>query len=75
MTSSKRKLKNCNSCNENDDYDDMVCCDLCDGWHHFICVGVTSNIEGFSWFCQVCLSGKIKQTYTTFRKNVFCYKL
>lgn len=51
----KRKLKNCQGCNRNDDYDNMVCCDNCDDWYHFKCGGVGPEIKYLDWWCQICL--------------------
>lgn len=34
----------------------MVCCDKCDGWYHFSCVGVTETIANVEWVCSSCTS-------------------
>ncbi|XP_053393050.1 uncharacterized protein LOC128555250 [Mercenaria mercenaria] len=35
---------------------DSVCCDLCDQWIHFACLGMTGEEEEFiaDWFCPQC---------------------
>lgn len=37
------------------DVHDKVCCDGCDKWSHFECVGVTADIANQDWFCNRCL--------------------
>ncbi|XP_062556690.1 BRD4-interacting chromatin-remodeling complex-associated protein-like [Armigeres subalbatus] len=32
----------------------MVCCDRCDEWFHFICVGVNEDVANRSWSCPEC---------------------
>ncbi|XP_017467025.1 PREDICTED: uncharacterized protein LOC108359612 [Rhagoletis zephyria] len=32
----------------------MVCCDECETWYHFRCVGVTASIENVDWRCAEC---------------------
>lgn len=67
MKGTKRRYMNCNSCNERDDFDDMVRCDNCDGWYHYYCAGVSQRIKDLDWVCQVCLksfSGNIETKYT-----------
>ncbi|XP_058456562.1 uncharacterized protein LOC131433959 [Malaya genurostris] len=34
----------------------MVQCDVCDGWHHFDCVGVDDRVEDRSWRCLKCVT-------------------
>lgn len=44
----------------------MVQCDECDMWSHFKCVGVTEDIEDYSWVCLKCQSAKqIQQPAST----------
>ncbi|XP_053691447.1 uncharacterized protein LOC128739964 [Sabethes cyaneus] len=47
------RVSNCQLCDELDN-DNMVQCDSCDLWYHFICVNVTSEIENMSWSCSRC---------------------
>lgn len=53
------KDRNCQECEEKDEYDDMVCCDLCQKWVHFCCAGVKSDIKNKHWNCQRC-EGKLR---------------
>lgn len=36
----------------------MVQCDKCDGWFHFLCVGVDEAIENVEWACDKCSQHK-----------------
>ncbi|KAJ6639483.1 hypothetical protein Bhyg_12228, partial [Pseudolycoriella hygida] len=36
------------------DTGDKVCCDSCNLWSHFACVGVTSDIANHEWICDKC---------------------
>lgn len=33
---------------------EMVACDKCDAWFHFVCVNVDSNVADVSWRCETC---------------------
>lgn len=44
---------NCKNCVEADNIE-MVQCDQCDDWFHFICVNVTQDIENHDWICVTC---------------------
>lgn len=44
---------NCVLC-DTPDTSRMVQCDHCDGWYHFSCVDVTSEIANLSWMCANC---------------------
>nr|XP_029717332.1 uncharacterized protein LOC115260555 [Aedes albopictus] len=39
----------------------MVQCDSCDDWHHFVCVGVTQEVEQNSWNCCKCVTAAANQ--------------
>ncbi|XP_053690919.1 uncharacterized protein LOC128739459 [Sabethes cyaneus] len=40
----------CGSVSEEDE--GMVCCDKCNGWYHYRCVGVTEDVENEAkWYC------------------------
>uniref|UniRef100_A0A0N5AT98 PHD-type domain-containing protein n=1 Tax=Syphacia muris TaxID=451379 RepID=A0A0N5AT98_9BILA len=43
---------------------DMVCCDGCDNWFHWSCVGLlVAPPENTDWFCQSCIKKKsLKRT-------------
>ena len=43
----------CGLC-EDPENDEMVQCDHCDVWFHFICVGVDQSIQDFDWMCWKC---------------------
>lgn len=50
----------CKKCDQLDD-DEMVQCDICDKWYHFLCVGVTETIASQDWMCGVCQDSKKEQ--------------
>lgn len=35
-----------------------ICCDMCDNWYHFKCVGMSKSVLNTtsSWFCKTCKS-------------------
>lgn len=33
----------------------MVCCDKCNEWYHFKCIGITQVDKGKDWFCFKCI--------------------
>lgn len=43
----------CATCNLNN-IGKMVCCDACDEWNHFACVGVDDSIKDKPWVCKSC---------------------
>ncbi|XP_055612957.1 uncharacterized protein LOC129759509 [Uranotaenia lowii] len=49
------RTANCQSCNQNDSFDDMVQCDKCDTWWHYRCVGVSESIKSRDWICPKCV--------------------
>ncbi|XP_055915335.1 uncharacterized protein LOC129948382 isoform X2 [Eupeodes corollae] len=52
-TGTKEKTYSCLLCNKVDNLR-MVRCDNCDGWYHYICVGVTSSVAHRDWRCTHC---------------------
>lgn len=50
----KRVFKSCKYCDAADDEGDMVCCDICECWSHFDCVGVTASVSSRKWICFHC---------------------
>ncbi|XP_062713168.1 uncharacterized protein LOC134290142 [Aedes albopictus] len=34
----------------------MVCCEKCQNWYHFMCANVTAGVENRSWMCKDCLN-------------------
>ncbi|XP_055613505.1 uncharacterized protein LOC129759945 [Uranotaenia lowii] len=61
----KRTDHHCGTCNERDS-SKMVLCDKCEVWHHFSCVGVTSNVADRStWICSTCDTTTIQTEHTT----------
>lgn len=53
----------CETCRSADN-SRMVQCDDCDGWHHYICVGVDDRIVKKPWRCVMC------EEVWTKRKNI-----
>lgn len=51
------KIWVCPACGRPDNGSPMIGCDGCDGWYHWVCVGITEE-PGASedWFCQGCIS-------------------
>ncbi|XP_021695310.1 bromodomain adjacent to zinc finger domain protein 1A-like [Aedes aegypti] len=43
----------CHLCEKRDN-EEMVQCDGCDRWFHFVCVQVTEEIANVSWICPTC---------------------
>ncbi|XP_055523244.1 uncharacterized protein LOC129717391 [Wyeomyia smithii] len=50
----------CGVC-QNPDNNRMVCCDDCELWFHFECVGVNEDIEEEDWSCAVCVAKRAAQ--------------
>ena len=46
--------KSCRKCSSPDN-EQMVQCDDCDLWYHFVCVNVTQDVENHPWSCPTCL--------------------
>ncbi|XP_058811010.1 uncharacterized protein LOC131675893 [Topomyia yanbarensis] len=44
----------CMYCQDPDDVDDMVQCDICQMWAHFRCAGVSDDIKDSPWSCAKC---------------------
>ncbi|XP_055612547.1 uncharacterized protein LOC129759163 [Uranotaenia lowii] len=45
---------NCVLCEDTDSADDMVQCDGCSFWSHYVCAGVTEAIASLPWKCAKC---------------------
>ncbi|XP_053686412.1 uncharacterized protein LOC128735954 [Sabethes cyaneus] len=41
------------------DCDEMVCCDDCERWYHFECVGVNEDVANYDWSCPECVAAKV----------------
>ncbi|XP_053691178.1 uncharacterized protein LOC128739706 [Sabethes cyaneus] len=41
------------------DCDEMVCCDDCERWYHFQCVGVNDDVANYDWSCPECVAAKV----------------
>ena len=41
-------------CRMPEEYDDMVCCDVCDRWYHFQCLNLRSENLPKKWMCYSC---------------------
>ncbi|XP_022113926.2 transcription initiation factor TFIID subunit 3 [Pieris rapae] len=47
----------CPACGRPDNGSPMIGCDGCDGWYHWICVGITEEPGATEdWFCKSCLA-------------------
>ncbi|XP_055922143.1 uncharacterized protein LOC129953216 [Eupeodes corollae] len=47
---------NCVKCDREDSFDEMVQCDKCDHWYHFVCADVHGDdVEDKEWICPKCL--------------------
>lgn len=62
----KRAPLICQSCDEPENFDDMVNCGKCRKWSHFYCAGVGPKIKDDDWNCNRC---KGKQEL---QKNLSC---
>ncbi|XP_058828499.1 uncharacterized protein LOC131688314 [Topomyia yanbarensis] len=58
----------CQLCQERDN-EEMVQCDGCDKWFHFVCVQVTEDIANVSWVCPFCKTTFVPPTSSTKRKT------
>ncbi|XP_055584739.1 uncharacterized protein LOC129737603 [Uranotaenia lowii] len=47
---------NCQECDRNDSFDNMVQCDFCPSWWHFKCAGVDATVENRTWKCKNCVA-------------------
>ena len=41
-------------CRMPEEYDDMVCCDVCDRWFHMCCMNLRSDTLPDKWMCYSC---------------------
>lgn len=47
----------CPACGRPDNGSPMIGCDGCDGWYHWVCVGITEEPGATEdWFCKSCLA-------------------
>ncbi|XP_003427022.2 transcription initiation factor TFIID subunit 3 isoform X1 [Nasonia vitripennis] len=54
----------CPACGKRDDGSPMIGCDDCDGWYHWICVGIqVAPDENENWYCPLCLTKKKKKKH------------
>lgn len=44
----------CPVCNHGENGDQWVCCDKCEEWYHFKCVGITQEPTDDEWYCVPC---------------------
>ena len=52
----------CPACGEQYNHLPMICCDRCDEWYHWMCVGISREPdESQDWYCMRCVS-EIKET-------------
>lgn len=46
----------CNVKEQDESSRDMICCDLCEDWYHFECVGIFAAMsEDDPWYCKRCI--------------------
>lgn len=51
------KIWVCPACGRPDNGSPMIGCDGCDGWYHWVCVGITEEPGATEdWFCQSCIA-------------------
>ncbi|XP_072933551.1 uncharacterized protein Taf3 [Epargyreus clarus] len=51
------KIWVCPACGQPDNGSPMIGCDGCDGWYHWVCVGITEEPGATEdWFCKSCLA-------------------
>ncbi|KAL0868776.1 hypothetical protein ABMA27_008210 [Loxostege sticticalis] len=51
------KIWVCPACGRPDNGSPMIGCDGCDGWYHWVCVGITEEPGATEdWFCKACLA-------------------
>lgn len=51
------KIWVCPACGRPDNGSPMIGCDGCDGWYHWVCVGITEEPGATEdWFCKSCLA-------------------
>lgn len=60
----------CPACGEQYNHLPMICCDRCDEWYHWMCVGISREPdESQDWYCMRCVS-EIKKETTGGKKSV-----
>lgn len=51
------KIWVCPACGRQDNGSPMIGCDECDGWYHWVCVGINKEPDATEdWFCKSCLA-------------------
>ncbi|XP_065058790.1 transcription initiation factor TFIID subunit 3-like isoform X1 [Rhopilema esculentum] len=59
----------CPACLRPDDGSPMIGCDSCDGWYHWICVGINqAPSEDVEWYCGTCVE-RLSKKKTKKRKK------
>ncbi|XP_063358328.1 transcription initiation factor TFIID subunit 3-like [Cydia amplana] len=57
MDEQGNKIWVCPACGRPDNGSSMIGCDGCDGWYHWVCVGITVEPGATEdWFCKSCLA-------------------
>lgn len=46
----------CGACARPNTFDNMVECEQCCQWYHYICVGINETIKDKRWKCDKCLN-------------------
>lgn len=65
-----KSIYNCEDCDREDEFDDMVSCDDCFKWWHFICAGVDERIKDKPWKCLLCKGNKSYEFFSLLRKTL-----
>ncbi|KAJ2954645.1 hypothetical protein O0L34_g2940 [Tuta absoluta] len=59
------KIWVCPACGRPDNGSDMIGCDGCDGWYHWVCVGITEDPGATEdWFCKSCIAKRTAMVLT-----------
>lgn len=69
LESNDDRIYICPICNKPDDGTPMICCDTCEIWYHYRCVGIFRDPEeDESWFCPPCCEKQAKN-FEKFQKK------
>lgn len=58
------KIWVCPACGRPDNGSPMIGCDGCDGWYHWVCVGITEEPGATEdWFCKSCIAKRAAMAF------------